>query len=993
MKKAKLLLIFLLISLFSFAQTTLIPLSAEWKYLDNGSDQGTEWTLFTYDDAAWKSGPAELGYGDNDEATKVGFGGNSSDKFITTYFRRQLLLSGAFLRFDATIYRDDGAIVYVNGKEVYRTNLQGGSINYRTRAESANNDDGENAHSFTIDPSVFVDGINVIAVEVHQDDVNSSDISFRLELVAQPGETTDLTPPLANSITRQIPLEQQTSLSEVTYAVNFSEAVTGLDATDFALNTVSGNATGSITEVKGSGAAYTVTITGIAGEGDLRLDLNSTGTGITDLVGNALPGGFITGELYTFTSTDLAPAVSSVLRSNPTTQNTTATTVTYAVNFSEAVTGVDAADFSLATTGTASGTIGTVGGTGAAYTVTITGIAGEGDLRLDVINAGTGIADVSGNPLAGGFASGQSYLVGPGQNNPTATLTRGPYLQMANQTGVTLRWRTNVATDSKIEVGSSAGNYTLSATDPAVTTEHIIRMEGLTADTRYYYRFGSSTQVLQGGSDHFFSTAPPATTTRKLRIAAFGDCGKAGATQTAVLNAYLQYTRSNPADLLLLLGDNAYDDGLDNEYQSEFFKPYQTTILRNHVLFPTPGNHEYHSTSPQARTAPYYQIFSVPSAAECGGVASGTKAYYSFDWGNIHFISLDSEGEEAGGTRLYDTLGQQVVWLKKDLAVNTKKWTVVFFHHPPYSKGSHDADTDSELGRIRRNLVPVLERYGVDLVLSGHTHVYERSYLLRGYYGTESSFNPSVHTASNSSAAYDGSSNSCPYVTTSGQTNHGTVYVVAATSSRDQVDVASSFPHTALPFATRAGGSFYLEVEDNRLDGKMIDRNGDVFDQFTILKDAGKTLSIAGTGAESHTLTASWVGDYRWSTGENTRSITVAPGTTTTYTVTDSKGCLRDQYTVSVALTLANRSRALIPTTALPMVYPTNVKRGARVTVQTSLGIVYEGQLLDNNGRQVRQFTVNGSTQLNTDGLPAGIYFLDLRSQNKSHQLKLVVSN
>jgi hypothetical protein len=876
-------LLFLFMPLFTFSQTTLVPLNAIWKYLDNGSDQGSAWTLPGYHDAAWKSGPAELGYGDGDEATKVGFGSNRDNKYITTYFRRQQFLSNVtgITRFDATIYRDDGAIVYVNGKEVYRNNLPGGSINYRTKATAADDDDGTNPHSFTIDPSVFIEGDNVIAVEIHQDDVESSDISFRFGLKAQ------------------------------------------------------GSSTGNLT----------------------------------------------------------APVVSSVLRSSPTTQNTSASSVTFGVNFSEAVTGVDATDFSLYTTGgTASGTIGTVSGTGAAYTVTVTGITGTGPLRLDVSSAGTGIVDAPGNPLSGGFASGQSYLIQRGLTNSTVSLTRGPYLQMASQTGVTLRWRTSVATDSKIEVGASAGNYTLSATDPVVTTEHIIRMEGLTADTRYYYRFGSSTQVLQGGSDHFFSTAPPATTTRKLRIAAFGDCGKAGVTQTAVLNAYLKYTGGNPAELLLLLGDNAYDDGLDNEYQSEFFKPYQTTILRNHVVFPNPGNHEYHSTSPAARTAPYYKIFSMPTAAECGGVASGTKAYYSFDWGNIHFISLDSYGEETGGTRLYDTLGPQVAWVKNDLAVNTKKWTVVFFHHPPYSKGSHDGDTNTELSLIRRNFVPILERYGVDLVLSGHTHVYERSYLLRGYYNKESAFIPSLHTASNSSAAYDGSSNSCPYKTSSGQTNHGTVYVVAATSSRDQVDVVSSFPHKALPFATLAGGSFYLEVEENRLDAKMIDEDGDVFDQFTILKDAEKIQNIAGSGTESHTLTASWVGDYRWSTGENTRSITVTPGATTTYTVTDPKGCLRDQYTISIGLSSPVNNPS-VTNSIKPSLFPTAIKRGGTVAIQTFTKEVFNAVLLDNNGRQLRKFTVNGSARMETNGLPAGIYFLDLRIQNKSHQLKLIVSN
>jgi hypothetical protein len=577
------------------------------------------------------------------------------------------------------------------------------------------------------------------------------------------------------------------------------------------------------------------------------------------------------------------------------------------------------------------------------------------------------------------------------QNSPTAILTRGPYLQMASQAAVTLRWRTDLATDSRIEAGPATDNYPLSATNPNVTTEHEVRIEGLSAGTRYYYRFGSSTQVLQGGTDNFFFTAPPPTTTKKLRIAAFGDCGKAGPIQTGVTNAYLKHTGNSPAELMLLLGDNAYDDGLDSEYQSEFFQPY-STILKNHVVFPSPGNHEYHNTSPAARTAPYYRIFSMPAAAECGGVASGTEAYYSFDWGNIHFVSMDSEGEEAGNTRIFDTLGPQVVWLKKDLDANNKKWTVVFFHHPPYSKGSHDGDVNSELGGIRRNLVRILERYGVDLALYGHTHVYERSYLLKGFYETESAFNPATHTASSSTAKYDGSSNSCPYMTASGKTNHGIVHVVAASSSRAQVDVVSSFPHTALPFSTRDGGMLYLEVEDNRMDGKMLHQNGDIFDQFTIIKDAGKTQSISSSGGMSHTLTASWIGTYSWSTGETTRSILVSPTTTTTYTVTDGKGCLRDQYTISLVVTSAGNNPPAT-TATIPSVFPTIVKRGIKVNIQTNTRLIYDAELLDNSGRQIRKFTINGSASMETNQLPAGVYFLNVRSQKRSYQFKLIVSN
>ncbi len=108
----------------------------------------------------------------------------------------------------------------------------------------------------------------------------------------------------------------------------------------------------------------------------------------------------------------------------------------------------------------------------------------------------------------------------------TILLTRGPYLQMGNQTSVTLRWRTDIAANTKFEAGTVYGKYSIKANNAALVTEHIIRITGLKPDTKYYYRFGSMKQILQSDTDNFFITSPPATTKRKIRIIAFGDCGR-----------------------------------------------------------------------------------------------------------------------------------------------------------------------------------------------------------------------------------------------------------------------------------------------------------------------------------------------------------------------------------------------------------------------------------------------------------------------------------
>src|SRR5438552_16877275 len=123
-------------------------------------------------------------------------------------------------------------------------------------------------------------------------------------------------------------------------------------------------------------------------------------------------------------------------------------------------------------------------------------------------------------------------------------------------------------------------------------------------------------------------------------------------------------------------------------------------------------------------------MFTLPKAAEAGGMASGTEDYYSFDYGNVQFICLDSMTSDRSPS------GAMMTWLQNDLASTTLNWIIAYWHHPPYSKGSHNSDTEQQLIEMRQNANPILESHGVDLVLTGHSHSYERSFLLDGHYGT-----------------------------------------------------------------------------------------------------------------------------------------------------------------------------------------------------------------------------------------------------------------
>jgi hypothetical protein len=325
-----------------------------------------------------------------------------------------------------------------------------------------------------------------------------------------------------------------------------------------------------------------------------------------------------------------------------------------------------------------------------------------------------------------------------------------------------------------------------------------------------------------------------------------GDAGTGTANQIAVRDAFETFNGTNTLHAWLQLGDNAYGSGYDAEYQTAVFGVY-TNELRNSVTWPALGNHDTAQGTDYVDTYPYFSIFTLPTAGEAGGVSSGTEHYYSFDLGMVHFICLDSM------TASRATNGAMAIWLRSDLAVTTNRWLVAYWHHPPYSKGSHDSDAEAELMEMRQNILPILEARGVDLVLCGHSHSYERSKLLNGHYGLSTSFNDSfvVQTGSgretNGSGAYrkpDGL----------GETpvgNVGAIYAVAGTSGQTG---GGTLDHPAMFFSTNVLGSMVLDFNSNRLDAIFLRESGAKEDWFTIVKDGVHppllTNAVARGGSE-----------------------------------------------------------------------------------------------------------------------------------------------
>jgi hypothetical protein len=408
-----------------------------------------------------------------------------------------------------------------------------------------------------------------------------------------------------------------------------------------------------------------------------------------------------------------------------------------------------------------------------------------------------------------------------------AQLLRGPYLQTATSSSIIIRWRTDIATESVVTYGTHSKDYPLAIVS-ALTNEHIVRLTGLTPGTRYFYGVGSLTEVLAQGPNCRFVTAPIPGQSVSTRIWALGDSGGISFGETNVLStrdAYYTYSQIRRSDVWLLLGDNAYEDGLDEEYQTNFFGVF-SSLLRQTSPWPTIGNHETYSADSSGRF-PYLDVFSIPSNAEAGGVASRTNRYYSFNYGNIHFVSLDAMTQ----SRAAD--GPMANWLRADLDANTNQWLIAFWHHPPYSKGSHDSDLEIELVEMRQNIVPILEAHGVDVVLCGHSHNYERSYLLYGHYGYSTNLNSSMILDHGSGRATE----TGPYLKlASGPlANKGTVYIVSGSTC----DIEPRAGHHPAMFTdSMSFGSVMIDINTNRLDARFLLCNGQIGDSFTMIKGA-----------------------------------------------------------------------------------------------------------------------------------------------------------
>ncbi len=758
-----------------------ITFGGVWKYYDLAQQPpndgaGNGWTEQGYDDSTWDSGNGQLGYGDGDEMTVI------NNSTLTGYFRKtfQVTDSSIFGSLVLNLLYDDGAVVYVNGNEVWRVNMPGGTISYGTFASGSS---GDNATATKKIQMALTQGENIIAVEVHQRSAGSSDLSFDFELSA--------------TKYKNIPI------------IDFSQGWNYYNITNEPPD-INGN---SWTDISYDDSGWNM------GQGELGYGDGDECTLINaSCITHYFRKSFEISDPLVFSAKELNLHYDdgAVVYLNG--------VEVWRVNMPSGSIGYNTF---ASSTSPDNGMISTI--------INNSFVAGENVISVEVHQHSPGSSDISFD-----FSLTAKTL-------QDFTLERGPYLQSTSQSTIRIKWRTNDFAQSIVRYGIDSMNLNLVEMDQNVKTDHDLLISGLMPATKYYYQIETEVEVLRSvDSTMFFVTHPVIGEDVPTRAWILGDCGTANSNQRAVRDAYYNINELGQTDMVLLLGDNAYTYGTDQNYQFAIFENMYEDILRNTEVWSCIGNHDGYSANSSTQTGPYYDIFSFPTNGECGGTSSATEAYYSFDYGSIHFVILDSNGSDRSvGGAMYN-------WLQSDLQNNLSDWLVAIWHHPAYTKGSHNSDTEGALIEMRQNFLPLLENYGVDLVLNGHSHSYERTYFVHGHYGFSNTFDPMVHTvgATGSGSGRIGDTGAYIKDLTGDSPLDGEVCFTAGSSGKVS---GGSLNHPAMYLSLNHLGSCVMDVQGHRMDMKFLNSTGQFEDSLTILKCGYSTIYVDSSATGSGT--------------------------------------------------------------------------------------------------------------------------------------------
>lgn len=414
---------------------------------------------------------------------------------------------------------------------------------------------------------------------------------------------------------------------------------------------------------------------------------------------------------------------------------------------------------------------------------------------------------------------------------------RKPYLQQVAGDRAIVAWRTSqrLFDEPRLEWGfvqesgedpeqwnETRGSTVTSSVDDRYC-DHQVVLTGLPPRREIRYRvFNGESSVGEGQ----FRSAPVQNYDGPIKIWVLGDSGTGEPIQYGVRDSMVEYLGDTTLDMFIHVGDMAYSRGRDGEFTSRFFRPYRS-IISSVSCWPAPGNHEMKSADSATQSGPYFEAYVMPKDGECGGLSSGTEAYYSFDYGPIHVVSLDSSDDAI------EPDGVMLSWLEEDLASTDKKWIIAFFHHPPYTRGSHNSsnwkDSRGRLVKMREIALPVLEAGGVDLVLAGHSHVYERSALIQGVYGYGEA--PAHPVTDRELIESEGKILQWAEDRYDQKNSFGTVYIVIGNGG---ASVRNSGEHPVMVNTQSVHGSGLITVDGDELLFESVSIDGEVIDRLVI---------------------------------------------------------------------------------------------------------------------------------------------------------------
>lgn len=510
-------------------------------------------------------------------------------------------------------------------------------------------------------------------------------------------------------------------------------------------------------------------------------------------------------------------------------------------------------------------------------------------------------------------------------------VNRYPNIQRPSQTTATIAWRRANPSTGTLYLGTTAGVWFDSISTNGLDQKHFFDLAGLQANIQYYYQVKSiaPNDTFISAVEHFYTAPLPLAD--EISFLAYGDCGYNNATQNQVSGLMKQEN----VDFALVTGDVDQDNG--DDYDDIFFGVYKDMLKRN-CHFTCIGNHDtYHDNA-----ATYLDAFYLPS-----NNPANTERYYSFDWGDAKFICLDANLD-------YKTGSAQHNWMLNEFKCNDKKWLFIFFHQPPWTNAwsldyyvpftpyfRYQGDED-----MRTDLVPEFEKYGVDFVVNGHSHCYQRGemngvqYLITGGAGANNLDNNTNNNAPNLSVEiyenhyvrFDISGDTAKYVmiNDNGQRRDSVMVVkpyvhynqtasaldascfgendgqaqLTVTGPKTPYTYLWSNGNTTANLSGLAANTYTVTITDlvgcERMDTLVIDEPTQP--NVQIVNPTGQTLLCDG-----NILTLTTTGNansYLWSTGETTASIQVNNANTYNLVAYDSLGC--PTPTDSITITTGN---------------------------------------------------------------------------------------